>query len=542
MSAKSEKRYETSRTLKVIEHDDLLGDCLYEIFEYLRHNPSARVLDIGCGNGAALSDLKKDFPEATCDGIDSNPQTPKKGIRIAHKPAEDLAIKNRYDIIFSTAVLPYVKDKRKALQNIARALALESDAKAYIHCDPFYFGPHGDQIFEGSDIAKWRTNSAGKLSVIEIRGGGTPDQVNNLMADWTAYKYPNELKVEQYDDPKNPRGQQKPQIPLCFSPKKIKELKYGLGKQIGTVINWDLMSFVDVATYNKGISEGRIRDYHPFMYAAMESIYFRETSLTREQLISQLINVRNWSPILVDPNWQAGPGYRYMVGELRKQLPGIEQPAYAATRTSLTSLFSSIVGSASSALSRTSAAAPPATRAPSSRAHSSGGFMVAGSAREVLIEMGKPGSGRMALINSNTLLKDFPDDEDFLDGEVYSDDEGLNAGAPFSACGDFNHGAAAPAPRGRIKKLPDDADEVVQATDATQAVKAPAAPETQLAAEVEVAASPLVGESLRRRVGFQYADEPGAGSTQRREEQPDDVAAERPKNCCEKLREVCSVM
>ena len=115
------KRYEQASAhqkewgSKVIAELDLRGD--------------ESVLDLGCGDGVLTSRIAERLPDGRVLGIDAS-----KGMIAAAMPKatrrlefrlmniDDLDFEEEFDIVFSNATLHWVKDHRKLLCNVRRAL------------------------------------------------------------------------------------------------------------------------------------------------------------------------------------------------------------------------------------------------------------------------------------------------------------------------------------------------------------------------------------------------------------------------------------
>jgi trans-aconitate 2-methyltransferase len=87
------------------------------------------VLDLGCGDGALTSKIADQLPAGRVLGIDASQgmidaampkATPNLGFRLMEIDALDFT--EEFDVIFSNATLHWVKDHRKLLRNVRRAL------------------------------------------------------------------------------------------------------------------------------------------------------------------------------------------------------------------------------------------------------------------------------------------------------------------------------------------------------------------------------------------------------------------------------------
>lgn len=87
-------------------------------------NASSSVLEIGCGAGNFLRDIKNIYG-AECYGIDKFPVRSEKnvGIKIMEADAENIPTNsNSFDFIFSYFTFPYIPDKLGALSEAYRVL------------------------------------------------------------------------------------------------------------------------------------------------------------------------------------------------------------------------------------------------------------------------------------------------------------------------------------------------------------------------------------------------------------------------------------
>lgn len=133
------------------------------ILDFLRKHPTARILDVGCGEGNALQELSQLCAQAgyhvTLTGLDIEKEKPNHFPENARYISADIStmdvreLKSQFDLIISVNVFPYIIHKDKALSNVAKMLSAKGSA--LISLEPFYFGPYGAQLFAGSNCCKW---------------------------------------------------------------------------------------------------------------------------------------------------------------------------------------------------------------------------------------------------------------------------------------------------------------------------------------------------------------------------------------------------
>jgi trans-aconitate 2-methyltransferase len=90
---------------------------------------SEHVLDLGCGDGTLTSQLAKLLPDGVVLGIDASQgmietalSKERSNLRFRRLNIDDLDFENQFDLVFSNAALHWVKDHRRLLHNVQRAL------------------------------------------------------------------------------------------------------------------------------------------------------------------------------------------------------------------------------------------------------------------------------------------------------------------------------------------------------------------------------------------------------------------------------------
>jgi len=93
------------------------------------HGPE-RVLDLGCGDGTLTAQIADLVPSGEVVGIDASrgmidAARPKarKNLRFLLMDINDLSFAAQFDVVFSNATLHWVKDHKRLLRNVCRALS-----------------------------------------------------------------------------------------------------------------------------------------------------------------------------------------------------------------------------------------------------------------------------------------------------------------------------------------------------------------------------------------------------------------------------------
>jgi len=99
------------------------------IYAICKHHPSPinSILDIGTAEGAMLSSIKKEFPQAKCFGLEYSQEliemNQDKNIKIIQGDAQNLPFKNNsFDIAIATAIIEHLPGPSKIISETYRIL------------------------------------------------------------------------------------------------------------------------------------------------------------------------------------------------------------------------------------------------------------------------------------------------------------------------------------------------------------------------------------------------------------------------------------
>ena len=96
----------------------------------LEFNGSEKILDLGCGDGALTTELAKFVPDGSVLGIDASEsmiETARKdnagaNVRFELLDINAIDFESEFDLVFSNATLHWVKEHKKLLNNVFKAL------------------------------------------------------------------------------------------------------------------------------------------------------------------------------------------------------------------------------------------------------------------------------------------------------------------------------------------------------------------------------------------------------------------------------------
>ncbi len=140
----------TSRSFDDRQFPMFFGDeNLESLLQFLADNPTSRVLEIGHGDGKALSFLQNKYPGLHLEGIDIHP-TALEGITTVEADLHSLPYADdSFDLVYSMMALDYAIDKFQGLKEIYRVL--KPNGRAHIQVDASLFCPNGTKIIPAHD-------------------------------------------------------------------------------------------------------------------------------------------------------------------------------------------------------------------------------------------------------------------------------------------------------------------------------------------------------------------------------------------------------
>lgn len=158
MACPKRGHFSRSRSLEKMEEKFGKGVIVKAIENVLKLEDKVRILEVGCGEGRVLMELRKLFPQIELHGINKNPWPAMKGSESLRKTAlfykifthtelkgielpqihfydaKKLEFKDNYfDLIISQVAIPYVARKDRLLEEVWRTL--KKGGSAFLHFD-----------------------------------------------------------------------------------------------------------------------------------------------------------------------------------------------------------------------------------------------------------------------------------------------------------------------------------------------------------------------------------------------------------------------
>ena len=126
-----------------------------EIYQSIINNNIKSVLEVGCGTGILISELKERFPEIKFTGLDPNESGfhdykniskkvihEEKSINIINSSIEAYTTNETYDLIFSFNVFEHVKNQNEYLETTYNLLSQEGKSIIFAPNYDFPYEPH----------------------------------------------------------------------------------------------------------------------------------------------------------------------------------------------------------------------------------------------------------------------------------------------------------------------------------------------------------------------------------------------------------------
>lgn len=126
-----------------------------EIYQSIINNNIKSVLEVGCGTGILISELKERFPEIKFTGLDPNESGfhdykniskkvihEEKSINIINSAIEAYTTNETYDLIFSFNVFEHVKNQNEYLETTYNLLSQEGKSIIFAPNYDFPYEPH----------------------------------------------------------------------------------------------------------------------------------------------------------------------------------------------------------------------------------------------------------------------------------------------------------------------------------------------------------------------------------------------------------------
>lgn len=169
---------------KYLGYADLRARPFYELLARVGAERPRRVVDLGCGPGNLTGQLRRRWPEAALDAVDSSPEMVRAanevGVAAVQCDVRDFTPAPDTDVVISNAVLQWVPEHRELMRSWA--VRLPAGAWLAVQLPGNLDAPSHTLIHELASSPEW----AGRLDDFGLRGPGLvddPEQYADLLAD-----------------------------------------------------------------------------------------------------------------------------------------------------------------------------------------------------------------------------------------------------------------------------------------------------------------------------------------------------------------------
>ena len=121
---KIDNKYNSWDANKYNKHANFVSKLALPLIDLLEPKEGEKILDLGCGDGTLALEILKYGANVECVDLSQEmvKKAKEKGLDAKVMSATNLSYTNKFDAIFSNAVLHWVKDAKLAVKNIAKAL------------------------------------------------------------------------------------------------------------------------------------------------------------------------------------------------------------------------------------------------------------------------------------------------------------------------------------------------------------------------------------------------------------------------------------
>lgn len=154
--------------------------------------PSARVLDIGCGTGALLQALRRRYPQTELTGIDTSAEMLavaaaklRHGARLCLASAQRLpACDDTFDVVICTSALHYFRDPARALAEMRRVVRPQGLVAVTDWCRDFRTCRLLDRLLRRFNSAHHRAYTLAQCAQMLQAAGLRPTLQQRYKIDW----------------------------------------------------------------------------------------------------------------------------------------------------------------------------------------------------------------------------------------------------------------------------------------------------------------------------------------------------------------------